>query len=165
MDSLLIAGSFTTIALIFGVGGQFLGGYLAERRCHESLALIIILIVTPLLAAIASSSGLPLLGAAIAFAFFHFMGQPVYNCLVADYCPAGWRGRMFGISFFCVFGFGSFSAPLLGYIADQFGTSWVFMVSAGFSMLAFICVVSLLVRAMGVSRHSGVTPDKQDLGI
>jgi len=165
MDSLLIAGSFTTIALIFGVGGQFLGGYLAERRRRESLALIITLIVTPLLVAMASSSGLPLLGAAITFAFFSFMGQPVYNCLIADYCPPSWRGRMFGISFFCNFGIGSFSAPLLGYIADQFGTSWVFMVSAGFSMLAFICVVSLLVRAMGVSRHSGVTPDKQDLGI
>jgi sugar phosphate permease len=53
----------------------------------------------------------------------------------------------------------------LGYIADRFGTSWVFMVSAGFALLALICAVSLLVRARRVSRHSGVTPDKQDLGI
>jgi len=165
MDSLLIAGSFTTIALIFGIGGQFLGGYLAERRHRESLALIITLVVTPLLAAVASSSGLPLLGAAITFAFFNFMGQPVYNCLVADYCPPSWRGRMFGISFFCVFGFGSFSAPLLGYIADRFGTSWVFMASAGFSLLAVICAVFLLVRAMRVSRYSQAMPDTQDLGI
>ncbi|HUV56578.1 MAG TPA: MFS transporter [Dehalococcoidales bacterium] len=165
MDSLLIAGAFTTIALIFGVGGQFLGGNLAERRHRESLALIITLIVTPLLVAIASSSGLPLLGVAIVFALFYFMGQPIFNCLVADYCPPSWRGRMFGISFFCVFGVGSFSAPLLGYIADRFGTSWVFMVSAGFSLLAVICAVFLLVRAMRVSRYSQVMSDKQDLGI
>jgi len=165
MDSLLIAGLFTTIALIFGVGGQFFGGYLAERRRHESLALIIILIATPFLVAIASSSGLPLLGAAIAFAFFNFMGQPIFNCLVADYCPPSWRGRMFGIYFFCVFGVGSFSAPLLGYIADRFGTSWVFMVSAGFNLLAVICAVFLLVRAMRVSRYNQAMPDKQDLVI
>ena len=153
LNSMLIAGSFTTIVLAFGVGGQFLGGYLSERVRRESLALVIALMVVPLLVAMASSEGLSLLGAAITFAFFHFMGQPIYNCLVADYCPPGWRGRIFGISFFCVFGIGSFSAGLLGYVADQLGTSWVFMVSAGFGLLVLTCVIFLLVRALRVSRY------------
>lgn len=160
LDSMLIAGSFTTIALLFGVGGQFLGGYLSERRRRESLAVVIALMVIPLLVTIASSEGLVLMGAAITFAFFYFMGQPIYNYLVADYCPPAWRGRIFGISFFGVFGIGSFSAGILGYIADRFGVNWVFMISAGFGLLVLICVLFLLVRARRISRYGKVDAER-----
>jgi len=154
LDSVLIAGSFTAIALGFGVGGQFLGGHLLERRRHESLAFAVILIAIPLLVAVGNSGGLALIIAACAFAFFHFMGQPIFNCLVADYSPADLRGRIYGIYYFCNFGLGSFSASLLGYVADQLGTNWVFMVAAGFGLLALICTTALLVRALSVSKHS-----------
>lgn len=156
LDSVLIAGSFTTIALIFGVGGQFLAGHLLERRRHESLAFAIALVVVPLLVMVGNSEGLVLMIAASAFAFFYFMGQPVLNCLVADYSPTGWRGRAYGISFFCSFGLGSFSASILGYVADQLGTNWVFMVAAGFGLLTLICTIALLVRALNISRHGQV---------
>jgi len=160
LDAVLIGGSFTTIALAFGIGGQFLGGYLAERKRRESLAVVAFIILIPLLIAMANSEGLVLMGAAIIFAFFYFMGQPIYNCLVADYCPPAWRGRIFGISFFCVFGFGSFSAGALGYIADQFGINWVFMVCAGFGLLALICATFLLVRVLRVSKSSEVGTER-----
>ena len=156
LDSVLIAGSFTTIALIFGVGGQFLVGHLLERRRHESLAFAIALVVVPLLVVVGNSEGLVLMIAASAFAFFYFMGQPVLNCLVADYSPTDWHGRAYGISFFCGFGLGSFSASILGYVADQLGTNWVFMVAAGFGLLTLICTIVLLVRALTVSRHDQV---------
>ncbi len=156
LDSVLIAGSFTTIALIFGVGGQFLAGHLLGRRRHESLAFAIALVVVPLLVVVGNSEGLVLMIAASAFAFFYFMGQPVLNCLVADYSPTGWRGRAYGISFFCSFGLGSFSASILGYVADQLGTNWVFMVAAGFGLLTLICTIALLVRALNISRHGQV---------
>jgi len=151
LDSVLIAGSFTAIALGFGVGGQFFGGYLSERRRHEGLALAIVLLVIPLLVAVGNSEGLVLLTAASAFAFFHFMGQPIFNCLVADYSPAEWRGRIFGLYYFCAFGLGSFSASILGYVADRLGINWVFMVAAGFGLLSLIFTIFLLVRALKVS--------------
>jgi len=110
--------------------------------------------VVPLLLAVGNSEGLILMIAASTFVFFHFMGQPIYNCLIADYSPADWRGRIFGVYFFCNFGLGSFSASLLGYVADRFGTNWVFMVAAGFGLLVLICTIVLLVRALSVSRHS-----------
>ncbi|MFC2013013.1 MFS transporter [Chloroflexota bacterium] len=153
LDSIMIGGSFTTVALIFGIGGQFLGGYLSERRRRESLAVVNFIILIPLLLLIASNDGVLLLGIAIVFAFFYFMGQPIYNCLVADYCPPSWRGRMFGISFFCVFGIGSFSAGALGYIADNFGINWVFVVCAGFGLLALLCAVVLLLKTRKVVGH------------
>jgi len=135
LDSMALAGSFTTIALIFGVLGQFLGGYLSERRRHEVLALVVAVAAPPLLLLMGRSEGLILMLAAITFAFFHFMGQPIYNNLIADYSPAAWRGRSYGISVFCGFGLGSFSATLLGYTAEQLGTNWVFIVMAGIALV------------------------------
>lgn len=152
-DSLLIAGSFTTIALVFGVGGQFLGGYLSERRRREGLAFITALVTAPLLLVMGNSAGMMLMTAAIVFAFFHFMGQPVYNSLIADYTPTDWRGRVFGIYFFCTFGIGSFSASILGYVAGQVGTHWVFIVEAGFGLLTLICTGFLLVRSLKVTQR------------
>ena len=158
LDSMALAGSFTTIALIFGVLGQFLGGYLSDRRRCEVLALIVTVASTPLLLLMGRSEGLILMLAAIAFAFFHFMGQPIYNTLIADYSPAGWLGRSYGISFFCTFGIGSFSATFLGYTAEQLGISSVFVVMAGITLVALACFVLLLVRALTVSKHSKTFP-------
>ena len=153
LDSMALAGSFTTVALIFGVFGQFLGGYLSERRRHEVLALVVAAATAPLLLLMGNSEGLILMLAAISFAFFHFMGQPIYNNLIADYSPASWRGRSYGIGFFCTFGLGSFSATLLGYTAEQLGTNWVFIVMAGIALVALACIVVLLVKALTTAKH------------
>ncbi len=158
LDSMALAGSFTTIALIFGVLGQFLGGYLSDRRRREVLALIVTVASAPLLLLMGMSEGLILMLAAIAFAFFYFMGQPIYNHLIADYSPAGWLGRSYGISFFCVFGLGSFSATFLGYTAERLGISSVFVVMAGITLVTLVCVVLLLVRALTASKHIKTFP-------
>ena len=156
LDPVLIAGSFTTVALIFGVGGQFLGGYLSEHRRPDDIAFGLALLAVPLLLAVGNSQGMVLMLSAAGFAFFHFMTQPVYNSLLANYTPAHWRGRMFGIYFFCMYGIGSFSASMLGYVADQLGLSWVFVVSAGFGLLVLVCTTLLLVRAVRSSRRGGL---------
>jgi len=158
LDSIALAGSFTTIALIFGVFGQFLGGYLSERKRREVLALVVAVVAVPLLLLMGKSEGLILMLAAISFAFFHFMGQPIYNNLIADYSPAAWRGRSYGIGFFCGFGIGSFSATLLGYTAEQLGTNWVFIVMAGIALITLACIVILWVRALTTSKHNKAYP-------
>ncbi len=153
-SSVALAGSFTTVALIFGVIGQFLGGYLSERKRHEVLALAVTVVAAPLLLLIGNSEGLLLMLAAITFSFFHFMGQPIFNNLIADYSPTVWQGRSYGIHFFCGFGLGSFSATLLGYIAEQSGTSWIFIAMAGIALIPLVCVVILLARVLTVSKSS-----------
>jgi len=142
-----LAGSFTTVALIFGVVGQLLGGYLCDRRRHETLALIVAVVAVPVLLVMGNTQGLWLMLVAIVAAFFHFMGQPIYNNLIADYTPVDWRGRSYGVSYFCSFGLGSFSATILGYIAERFDLTWIFVTMAGISLIALICVVALLMRA------------------
>lgn len=146
-DAVMLAGSFTTIALLFGVVGQFLGGYFSDKYRREWLAVISTVVSIPALAAVWGLGGVVLLVAAASFAFFHFMGQPVFNALIADYCPDCWRGRMFGVYFFCTFGVGSFSASFLGYIADQQSVAMVFFVCGLIGVLAAAFTVPLLVRS------------------
>lgn len=148
LDALFIAGSFTTLALLFGVVGQFLGGSLSERRRREAVAVFSATLTVPLLLVVSLSTGVPLMAGAAGFAFFHFMGQPVYNALMADYSPAHWRGRLFGIYFFCSFGVGSFSATLLGYVAEAYGIDRIFAATAGFGVLVAVASAILLVRAV-----------------
>jgi len=148
MDPVLLGGSFTTVALLFGVAGQFLGGYFCDRRRREALAAIAIGVSAPALLGVWGFGGALLLGAAALFAFFHFMSQPVFNALIADYCPDRWRGRMYGIYFFCSFGVGSFSASALGYVAETQGVQTVFLICAFLGLAALLFVIALLLRAL-----------------
>ncbi len=151
---MFLAGSVTTVVLLFGVGGQFFGGYLSERVRPEMLALAVCLGSFPLLIAVGASQGLLLVVITCAFAVFHFMGQPIFNLLVSDYSPVTWRGRVFGFSFFCNFGLGSFSAGILGYVADRAGLNWVFAAASGFALLALAAVLVLLFRYGGMGKRS-----------
>jgi MFS family permease len=153
IDPIMLGGSFTTVALLFGVFGQFTGGYLSDRRRREMLALVSLGVSVPALLGVWGFGGALLLGAAATFAFFNFMSQPVFNALIADYCPDSWRGRMYGIYFFCAFGVGSFSASALGYVVEAQGVRTVFLVCAGIGVLSVAFIVPLLVRAV---RRSGV---------
>jgi MFS family permease len=156
MDSKLLAGAFTTIALSFGVGGQFLGGYLSGKIRRESLIFVISIIAVPMLILMGSGQGLFLVVASTIFAFFYFMGQPIYNVLLADYSPGTRRGRIYGLYFLCTFGLGSFSASILGYIAVKYGTNWVFMSSAGFGLITLICALLLLLKTLKHSTQESI---------
>ncbi len=152
LDSVMLAGSFTSVALLFGVAGQFLGGYLSDRRSREMLALFATAVSVPALAAVWGFGGLLLLGSAAFFAFFHFMSQPVFNALIADYTPDLWRGRMYGVYFFCCFGVGSFSAGALGYVAEMHGVEMVFLVCTAIGVLATLFTAVLVLKTRGRTR-------------
>ena len=81
-----------------------------------------------------------------------------------DYSPAAWRGRSYGISFFCSYGLGSFSATLLGYTAEQLGINWVFIVMAGIALVTLACIVILLVRASTISKRGKTYPPDSTSG-
>ncbi len=147
IDSVMLAGSFTTFALLFGVAGQFLGGYLCDRRSREWIVLLCTAVTVPALAAVWGFGGALLLGSAAFFAFFHFMMQPVFNALIADYTPVLWRGRMFGVYFFGALAGGSFAATGLGYVAETRGLDTVFLVCGVLALLATVFSAPLVVWA------------------
>jgi MFS family permease len=143
-----IAAYATTFVLIFGVAGQYLGGFLCEKVRHETLGVIVSIAAIPFTLAIAFFSGASLIIVSAIFAFFHFAGQPIFNTLVADYSPASRRGLVFGLYFFLNFGLGSFSATGMGYIADQLGLSRVFIAAAICAVLSTVFIGALLLKTM-----------------
>lgn len=144
IDSVALAGSFTTLALLFGIGGQYLGGFLAERVQLERLLLPVSLVTTLSLLLIGATRGGALVFVAAIFAFGYFMGQPIYSSLIAEYTPHHLQGRSYGISFFSTFGLGSFAAGVSGYIAERLGINWVFFSLAGFGLLLLGLALYLL---------------------
>jgi len=156
VDPVMLSGSFTTVALLFGVAGQFVGGVFSDRLRREGLALISLGVASPALFGVWGFTGLGVLAAAALFAFFHFMSQPVFNALIADYTPDCWRGRMYGIYFFCAFGVGSFSASALGYLAESQGIRTIFVVCAITGIIATGFLLALYLRAVRSGRSAAL---------
>ena len=84
------------------------------------------------------------------------MSQPVFNALIADYTPDCWRGRMYGIYFFCAFGVGSFSASALGYLAESQGIRTIFVVCAITGIIATGFLLALYLRAVRSGRSAAL---------
>jgi MFS family permease len=79
-----------------------------------------------------------LIGVALVYFFFNFALQPTTNILLAQRTTVPMRGTAFGIFFFAAFGLGSVASSFSGYIAQQFGLSWVFV---GLSFTTVILIV------------------------
>jgi MFS family permease len=142
-----LAGYFATIALLFGIGGQYVGGSLGERLRKEYLVAPMALCVVPSLLLVGTSGRAWLVVGASAFAFFHFMAQPVYNALIADYTPLRLQGRIFGVAFLLGYGVGSFAATLGGYMAERGGTSGLFLSLAASQAVTIAAGAFLVISA------------------
>ena len=142
LDEAALAGSLTTLALLTGGVGQYLGGSLSDRIVPERLAPVIAAAVVPALLLVGFSGGLVVVAAAV-FVFFNFAGQPVYNVLMAEYAPGTALGRSYGLSFFAAFGLGSTAASFSGLLADRWGTSSVFLALAAFAAVVLALAVAL----------------------
>lgn len=121
--------------LFVGCVGQYLAGRYAVRSRLEQQLTLISLGNAPGLVAMAMSTGIWRVAAAIVFALIHFMHQPIYNSLIAKYTPKSRRSLCYGFSFAMGFGIGSFGARFAGYSpsdAFTFGTlACVVIVAAG----------------------------------
>ena len=140
-------------------GGQLIGGHAGERFQRERvLPVLWALFLVPLLL-MGLTTGLPLVAMSAVFVFVFFMAQPIQNAMVADYTPAEFQGRSFGFVFFAGFGLGSFAGTFAGYIAQRFGTSWVFISLSGFALMGFLISLYFLLgvskrgKPLGVSRE------------
>ncbi len=130
-------GSLATSAVyLMGVLGQYVGGNLAEKVRLDFLLMVALLISVPLLVLTGLPYPLVFLPATMAFAFFHFLLQPVTTSLVAEFTSVTWRGLAYGIFFFSCYGLGSFANSFAAYIAEQYGLEAVFYALAVVSLIA-----------------------------
>jgi MFS family permease len=99
------AGNFAAaVALACGAAGQWTAGRLAVARILPIQLAIVYAANAPFLIWMAYADGTSRLVAAGIWAFFHFMNQPLYNALVAEFMSV--RRRSFGFGFSNMMGFG-----------------------------------------------------------
>jgi MFS family permease len=122
-----LGAAMTTVALLTGALGQYVGGSLTQRYALERLAPIMPILVVPALVLMGTAHEALLVVAAAAFVMFSFGGQPVFNSLIADYTPTRLLGRSYGVSFFASFGLASFGSTYAGFFADRWDTAAVFL--------------------------------------
>lgn len=143
--SIELSGLSVTFLMAFGVLGQLLGG-IGTDRFGGALALLVESIAVSL-----GFASLQLEGFAGVAAFLVLFGvafyatQPTTNVLTAEIAHPDQRGFMYGIMFFLVFGLGSISSAIAGYIAERYGLQLVFSAMLVLSLLAFVAS-SLLFR-------------------
>ena len=140
-------GLFTSMILLVGMFGQYMGGYFSDKRRKTRLYLIFNLICLPFMISIGLTSGMAVVVIAAIFALFHFANQPVENSLIAQYTPPRLRSSSYGLKFFFTFGLGSFGSGFVGYIADRSGFGSVFFALSGVLVLVLVVITLLVVAA------------------
>jgi MFS family permease len=151
-----LGAAMTTVALLAGALGQYVGGSLTQRYRLERLAPILPVLVVPALLLMGTTQGALLVVAAAGFVMFSFGSQPVFTSLIADYTPARLLGRSYGVSFFAAFGLASFGSTYAGFFADHWDTAAVFLALIPVAIMTVVVGLALLAqqkplepRAMG----------------
>lgn len=151
-------GLATSLVLVFGIAGQYLGGMVADRRDLRWSYFCFQLLSLPALLAIPWLFGAPLLMASGLYVFFALGMQPLENSLYASLTPERWRSTAYGIKFILVFGVGSGAVWIVRFTTEAWGLASVYFV-----MLAVVAVmvgvIGVLIRVTRLpTRHSTPAP-------
>ena len=154
-EPVVIGGAAATIALLFGVAGQYAGGEIGERFRRERLLVPAAALTVPPLIVMGLWDGWLLLIGASAFVFFNFLAQPTAVAMISDYAAERLQGRVYGLTSLTGFGFGAFAGIGGGLLADGPGVGWVFVMLAGVAMLTVISALAINVYLLA----RGDTPE------
>jgi MFS transporter, FSR family, fosmidomycin resistance protein len=110
------------MVLLCGVAGQWLAGKLARPGRLEWLLAAILFGNAPLLLWMALAQGHWRVIATCLLALVHFMNQPVYNSLIAQYVPAHRRSLGYGFSNMAGFSIGGLGPAFAGYASSDRAT-------------------------------------------
>lgn len=111
--------TLTTVTLLCAAVGQGIAGRIADPdRLHRQLSMILFMNVPPLVW-MAFADGPSRLMATCLLALIHFMNQPIYNSLIAEFIPSSRRSTGYGFSNLMCFGIGAFGPWLAGMIAVE----------------------------------------------
>jgi MFS family permease len=149
-------GAATSLAYLFGIVGQYVGGVLADRYDLRRLYLLFHACSLPALLLMTVLSDLSLVGAAAVFVFFSLGMQPIENSLFAHFTPPRWRATAYGVKFVATFGVGSLAVWLVSWADGMGGLSYAVLALA-VVVLLIVATTAVLVR-MGEPRPSNVVP-------
>ncbi len=128
------ATALASTAYLVAVGGQALGGWVAERFDLRRGFIAMHAAAAPFAVASfwAEGWGVPL--AIFGYTFFQLGMQPVEKSLVAELSPERLRGSAYGLKFVLAFGVGAFAVPAVASIEGAWGLSAVYLFVGGASM-------------------------------
>ncbi len=129
------------IVLFFGTVGQGLAGRIARPGKLEGMLVFVVFGNIPFLIAMAYAEGPWRLAACCGLALVHFMNQPVYNSLIAQFVPAARRSTGYGFSNMMCFGIGALGPTCVGYLNSD---RWAYLVLALVSFAATLVAAALL---------------------
>jgi MFS family permease len=132
------------LILLPTIGGQYFGGFLAERFDLRRAYLLFHVITIPAVFGMAQAFNLPLVLLAGIYFFFLLGTQPIENTLVAQYTPEHFRHSAFGIKFALTFGAGALAVKLIEYVKKTGSLENVYYVLGGVSLLLVCCIVVLM---------------------
>ena len=138
-------GAATSLVYLLGIGGQYVGGRLADRRDLRRLYLAFHALSLPALLLMTALAGIPLLGSAAVFVFFSLGMQPIENSLLAHLTPPRWRATAYGAKFVLTFGVGSLAVWLVRWAVTAGGLTFALTCLAAVVLLV-VAAAALLVR-------------------
>ncbi len=138
------AAMLASLIYMVAVIGQVVGGRIADKYDLRWMYLAFYSLSLPFLILMALTSQVLLVVSAAMYIFFALGVQPIENSLVAKYTPKRWRSTGYGIKFILVFGIGSLSVHIVGWIKGIWSLSAVYFFAGGMEVL-LILVVSILV--------------------
>jgi MFS family permease len=150
----LAATVITCGVYLVGMGGQLLGGRVADRFELRWAYLTFFLGALPFLLLMSVVEGLPLIAMAGGFVLFSLGMQPIENSLVAVLSPPQWRSVIYGIKFTLVFGAGSLAVQLVGFVDGRFGLDAVIFLLVALLGGVISMIGLLLIASRGIAlRH------------
>ncbi|MEX2287315.1 MAG: MFS transporter [Planctomycetaceae bacterium] len=132
--------------LLCGVVGQALAGRMARPGRLEFQLAAVLLANAPFLAWMAVADGRERLWASCLLALVHFMSQPVYNSLIAQYVPASRRSLGYGFNNMIIFGIGGIAPTFAGLAPAAHWTQWTYGTLAVAAVIAAALAFSLKAR-------------------
>jgi MFS family permease len=141
----MAAGILTSVIYIVGIGGQLFGGKMADRFELRRLYLIFNVISLPFVIMMAYGMEHLLFFASAVYVFFALGIQPIENSLIAKFTPQRWRSTGYGLASVLIFGVGSLSIYLVGWVKDTWHLGFVYVFS-GIMIIMIIAGIVLLLR-------------------
>jgi MFS family permease len=151
----------TALVLAFAIFGQAIAGRLARPGRLEGLQSLILLANAPCLLWVGFAGGASRLWASCALAFVHFMTQPVYNSLIAQYVPRARRSISYGFSNMVCFGIGALGPWYAGLLRDDrliYGGLAVIAATAG--AMALVLRTRSTESSLGVCRGQAAARER-----
>lgn len=148
---------YAGLVLLMGMLGQGLAGRWCRPHRLEWMLTLVFLANVPLLVWMAYAQGIMRLAATGTLMLVHFMNQPVYNSLIAQYVPRARRSLGYGFSNMMCFGLGALGPAAAGYVLYAGGSShralWTYLGLAG-AMAAAGGLAAILWQRSAASRNT-----------